>query len=164
MDTYPKRHTIDYFLMSLLMMKLKSYIFRCRCTMFKKSIEEIEKSIEDLKHSNLIISAKTEYQFSEENEDIKRLNKKGSYFNAGVMIINFDLWKRKQIDQKLIEHMKLIENDIKYWDQDVLNSYFDEKYFSMNQYLNFNISTDKELVFKNPSEIENIIFCIFLET
>ena len=43
--------------------------------------------------------------------------------------------------------MKLIENDIKYWDQGILNSYFDEKYFSMNQYLNFNISTDK-VIFK----------------
>ena len=31
----------------------------------------------------------------------------------------------------------------------------------MNQYLNFNISTDKELVFKNPSEIENIYFLHF---
>jgi len=127
----------------------------------KNPIQEIEKSIEDLKHSNLIISAKTEYQFSEENEDIKRLNKKGPYFNAGVMVINFDLWKSKQLDQKLIEHMKLIENDIKYWDQDVLNSYFDEKYFSMNQYLNFNISTDKELVFQNPSEIKSINFLHF---
>ena len=78
----------------------------------------------------MIISAKTEYQFSEENEDITRLNKKGPYFNAGVMVINFDLWKNKLLDQKLLEHMKLIENDIKYWDQDVLNSYFDEKYFS----------------------------------
>ena len=51
-------------------------IFRCRCTMFKKSIREIEKSIDDLKHSNLIIQQKLNTNLAKKMKILKDLIKK----------------------------------------------------------------------------------------
>lgn len=64
-----------------------------------------------------------------DNETIKRLKlpKHSSYFNAGVLLINLDYY-RKNIN--VDEMFKYIENNadsLKYCDQDVLNVFFAEK-------------------------------------
>ncbi len=44
------------------------------------------------------------------------------YCNAGLMLINLDLWRTENIAGKIIEHTKRYESVIRYWDQDGVNA------------------------------------------
>tara|TARA_B110000881_G_C18595145_1_gene530721 strand:- start:908 stop:1852 length:945 start_codon:yes stop_codon:yes gene_type:complete len=106
----------------------------------------IKREIEKLSISKNIISVKSEKIFEEYlNETLQRLKlTQNNYFNAGVMLINLSKWFDENLSIKLIEHMESIENDIKYWDQDVLNSYFDGKFTELSEYLNFKLLLNYE--------------------
>lgn len=47
---------------------------------------------------------------------------KEQYFNAGVLLINVDFWRRNHIAEKCFEFIKDNPNLITYWDQDALNA------------------------------------------
>ena len=49
------------------------------------------------------------------------------YFNAGLIIVDYKEWLKNNTGEKLIFDDKNY-NNIKYWDQDVMNIYFDGKY------------------------------------
>lgn len=86
----------------------------------------VRKSIEDLWKTNIDNYALgAVYQIAEDTvEEIKRLEYplKYGYFNAGVLLINLDYWRKFKISDKLLSY--LIDNYgvIKYHDQDALNS------------------------------------------
>ena len=108
----------------------------------KKDISiHLQNEIEKLKNSQFIISARTEVPKVKIKEPHwERLNLQGQrYFNAGVMLINFEKWKQNEISMKLQNHLEKIKKIIKYWDQDVLNSFFDDKFVELNGYLNWNL-------------------------
>lgn len=44
------------------------------------------------------------------------------YFNAGVMVIDLDQWRRTNVQQHSLAYMEEYIDDINYWDQDVLNA------------------------------------------
>jgi len=112
----------------------------------KNSISLFKKSSEKLNNSNFVIAARTEKYFSDDqNEVFNRLNISQKYFNAGVLIINLKLWRKKNIQEKLIQEMKKIENHIIHWDQDVMNSFFNGDYQELDNNLNFNSSDFNEL-------------------
>lgn len=46
------------------------------------------------------------------------------YFNAGVLLINLDFWRKNQLTDKLLEFIKCNYNSILAHDQDVLNAIF----------------------------------------
>jgi lipopolysaccharide biosynthesis glycosyltransferase len=50
------------------------------------------------------------------------------YFNAGVLLINLDFWRRNQISEKSIVFFKNNKDKITYWDQDVLNYVLENKW------------------------------------
>ena len=111
-----------------------------------------------MEKENLSISSKTETIFNEELTEINnRLNLKSKkYFNAGVMIINFTTWVDNQTSKNLLEELIRIKDIIYYWDQDVLNSYFDGEYLELSTYLNFNLHLTKQDYFdKTPKEDKN---------
>lgn len=58
-------------------------------------------------------------------EDKRRLGL-DDYFNAGVMLINNKLWSRENITDTLFYNAVLIQNKIRWVDQDVLNYTFNE--------------------------------------
>lgn len=64
------------------------------------------------------------------------------YFNAGVMVINLDLWKENNIEEKARDKMVLLADKIQFWDQDILNSIIDGDYVELNSKLNYIISLD----------------------
>ena len=59
-------------------------------------------------------------------DDRKRLNV-NNFFNAGIMLINNELWNRENITEKLLKNHKLLESKLLWQDQDVLNYTFDKK-------------------------------------
>ena len=106
-------------------------------------IPTIESQLKQLDESNKIIAARTEYTIQEypDSETFKRLNMDSSYFNAGVLLINYRKWKENNLTNKLLKHMKKIQNDIVTWDQDVMNSLFNGDYVELKNTLNFNANS-----------------------
>ena len=64
------------------------------------------------------------YRFPKEMAEIG-LDKRGFYFNSGVMLYNLDMQRRDNIVEKLVEYIKTHEDF--YGDQDVLNVVFEDK-------------------------------------
>ncbi len=105
----------------------------------------LEQEIIKLKNSSVTISASTEYLKTKETEEVfnRLMLKSNSYFNAGVMIINYDLWVKNNCKDSLLNATELLYEKVNFWDQDILNFVFDEKYNVMSNNLNF------------PAEINN---------
>ena len=105
-------------------------------------IKSIESNILELTKTKNIISVKTEMIFDNNNSAdsvskvFERLNLKSRYFNAGVMIINYQEWLNQNLSEKLFTRLQELGNRVKFWDQDVLNSYFDNNYLELDNNLN----------------------------
>lgn len=50
-----------------------------------------------------------------------------TYFNAGVLLINLDLWRREKVSNKFLEIINKKEGKLQYLDQDVMNIAFENK-------------------------------------
>ena len=98
-------------------------------------------SVENLISSDLTSSVATEVYKTSSNLIFSKLGLKNvRYFNAGVMVIDFQQWlkevKIKDVLAILNENQNLLEN----WDQDLLNIIFDGKYLELTNFLNFRIN------------------------
>lgn len=69
----------------------------------------------------------------------KRLNYEESlgYFNAGVLLIDLESWRKKQIATKLLNYIDKKREYLKYHDQDALNYIFREDKFILHPKYNF---------------------------
>ena len=121
-------------------------------------IEKLKKEMQSISESEYLIAAKTESIIDENYVNIDnnfRLDLKSSkYFNAGVIIINYKKWLENLTSSKLLEELNRIKEDVYYWDQDVLNSYFDGEYIELSEYLNFNLHLTKNDFFDKRSKNE----------
>lgn len=82
--------------------------------------------------------------------------KNNTYFNAGVLVINYDYWIKKSLQNELLKIMENRNKDLIFWDQDLLNIYFDGDYLEFKNNLNFNFTL---LNSPHEKEIEkNVIF------
>lgn len=81
--------------------------------------------------------------------------KKNNYFNAGIMLINLQKWKESNLKNEFIKIIEKYQNRLNYWDQDVMNIYFNGKYVRFTESLNYKIEmtsnqnyehTDKEIL------------------
>lgn len=67
-----------------------------------------------------------------EQESIKRLNKlevpADKYFNAGVMLLNLKTWRDNGVSEKLILIAQKYMDKLVWWDQDVLNICFFDRW------------------------------------
>ena len=97
----------------------------------------IKDHIKELNKSNYLISASSELQ--SQNESLKLENSK--YFNAGVMLIDYKKWTNKNMLKNLIDITKNRKEDLVFWDQDVLNIYFDGEYLELSKYLNYKLDS-----------------------
>ncbi len=129
----------------------------------KDPISLLKEELKKLNNSSYVISAKTELDINDVEEEyllelqmpFERLGVKELYFNAGVLLINFNQWREKNYSEQLLERLSLLKENIIMWDQDVLNSLVDGKYCSLDNMFNFS-----DLDYENESEEErnNIIF------
>jgi lipopolysaccharide biosynthesis glycosyltransferase len=90
------------------------------------------------------IGVATEYIKNEHTKEVfDRLQLKSqSYFNAGVMVINYQRWIDQKLKNKLLNLMDQIYDKIDFWDQDVLNKNFDGNYLEISNYLNFSLVSE----------------------
>ena len=107
-------------------------------------IEYLDEVFYELKNSEYLLAARTDLIKNDNNlpeEIFNRLELSSpKYFNAGLLIFNHKEWVEKNIYSNLRGELKKIYKKIKYWDQDVLNSYFDGKYLEISSLLNFPIN------------------------
>ncbi|WP_428331696.1 glycosyltransferase family 8 protein [Mucilaginibacter sp.] len=80
-------------------------------------------------------------EIPEQNEsNSKRITELGfhtnSYFNAGVLLVNLKNWRTDNISAKLIEMASSYMDDLVFWDQDVLNMFFLNKWDELDSKFN----------------------------
>ena len=106
-------------------------------------IPSLKKGFQELINSEYIISARTEILKSEINNyetfyindpviPFKRLGIDNYYFNAGVILIDFQKWLNSKLTKKLINKLQILKNEIIAWDQDVLNSEINGNYIELS--------------------------------
>lgn len=122
-------------------------------------IKEIKDSFVLLKKSDQIIGCITEMKSSDSHEKFNNLKMVGhNYFNAGVMIIDFKKWIKNNIQSCLLKKMSEIYKEVEFWDQDIMNSYFDGKYLEINAHLNFRINLGDEVQKESKLNVKSIYF------
>lgn len=110
-------------------------------------ISSLKKRFQDLINSEYIISARTEILKSEINNyetfyindpviPFKRLGIDNYYFNAGVILIDYQKWLNSKLTIKLIDKLETLKDEIIAWDQDVLNSEINGKYIELSNKFN----------------------------
>ena len=122
----------------------------------------IEKHITDLEKSNKHLVARTEVLRSETNLTVNPFSnldlKNQKYFNAGLMIIDFQYWINQNIEEKLFEIMNIYYQEIVFWDQDVLNKYFDGEHIELNDLCNYEFGVFDSDLYDENFIIQNVIF------
>jgi len=106
-----------------------------------------------LKNKKLEIGANTEF-FKNKTYRVNVFDELGlgadRYFNAGVLFINFQLWIENKIEESLREILRSHEY-LRFWDQDVLNLYFDGKYFELENELNYRLRMKSSPLLSNST-------------
>ena len=123
---------------------------------YSNPIPELKMNIVNLKQSNNIISAKTENTIT---DGITRLDMKSNkYFNAGVLIIDYTKWIENNIQRKLSNLLVEKQTKLTFWDQDLLNIFFDSEFEELSSNLNHKMPLDQNvriLDLENDSWVTN---------
>lgn len=101
----------------------------------------IVNTVNNLLDSPYTISVATEMYKNNTDLDIftKLQLENVRYFNAGVMVIDYQKWQKNVKIDELLYLIKKNSKKISNWDQDLLNIYFDGKYLELTNFLNFRI-------------------------
>jgi len=84
----------------------------------------VEGDIIELLNTDLgdkIVLAVEDPAISSLNKKIHGIEEKDSYFNSGVMLINCELWRKKNISEKVIKYIRENPEKLEFLDQDGLN-------------------------------------------
>lgn len=60
-----------------------------------------------------------------------------AYGNAGVLLMDLDAWRREEASRKLIETGLALPSNIWFFDQDMLNTYFKDRFLVLDERWNF---------------------------
>ena len=118
----------------------------------------------EMKISGNAIAVNTEFinrSLENDEEVFNRLdNNLKKYFNAGVMYIDMEKWKSKNVQQLSLNIINEKSKILNYWDQDILNLIFFGNYFELEKKFNFKITQNLS---KDNSEItDNEIFLHYM--
>lgn len=112
-------------------------------------INEITSTFYDMDSDSKFVGFADELKKIDYSEPFYRLEMQNDkYFNAGVMLLNLRKWKENNYTQQSLDLVERLKNKAKFWDQDILNSLIDGKYFTISNNLNFRtsgVSTDRRL-------------------
>lgn len=65
------------------------------------------------------------------------------YFNSGVLLINLDYWRQKNLTGQFLQFLGTNSERIRYWDQDVLNMVLQDKCLFLPKKWNYIPTADK---------------------
>ncbi len=106
-------------------------------------LELINQNIQDMKTINSVISVSSEKSLSKYG--VENLNMKSNrYFNAGVMIIDYNKWKAGKLKNKFLEILLKLDEKLLFWDQDILNLAFDGDYSELDDFLNYKVDMEED--------------------
>lgn len=98
----------------------------CDVICINNPIYNLNDEIKKLQKSQNVISASLE-----DISNFKHLNnisfKSEKYFNAGVMIVDYQRWKESNVPFKSMEIIEKYNKKLEFWDQDILNIIFENK-------------------------------------
>lgn len=101
-------------------------------------INSLKTEVENLNRLNTTIACKTEHYKQDFKDVFRRLNlRSDKYFNAGVMIINLKKWKSDNTKNNLLKILEVEYKKLDFWDQDLMNIYFDGSYLEISDKFNF---------------------------
>ncbi len=97
-----------------------------------------------LLNEDLLLAARPEHiKNSNNNYIFKHLNlKSNSYFNGGVLVLNYRKWINEETFEKLQNTVANNKKDLLWWDQDILNQVVDGNFLELNNFYNFKLSLD----------------------
>jgi len=94
----------------------------------------------ELTNSNKLVAARTEilnihrnYEFFDKFDN----NNSVKYFNAGVLYFDYKFWIENSIFNKTREMLNRKDLDFEFWDQDLLNNFFEGNYLEISNLSNF---------------------------
>ena len=62
------------------------------------------------------------------------------YFNAGVMVVNLELWRRDRIPDRVLEYLRRHRDTVVFWDQEGLNAVLAGKWGALDPRWNYNVA------------------------
>tara|TARA_B100000427_G_scaffold267030_1_gene232622 strand:+ start:348 stop:1289 length:942 start_codon:yes stop_codon:yes gene_type:complete len=109
--------------------------------------ELIDETFNKMNKDGFYISVSTE--IIKENKDhdlfVNLELEQDNYFNAGVMLIDYQRWLSFTKVNEFISLVEKYKNNIIFWDQDILNKKFDGKYYELPEKLNFRKINENKL-------------------
>lgn len=107
----------------------------------KNPIDYFKSTIKVMKTKNLPIAAMNHEEVPVKDRRLLDLGiTKGKYFNAGVMIIDYELWRKSNVLNKSVKIIQNKSQSLVLWDQDVLNVIFDGNFENINPYFNYRMN------------------------
>ena len=119
----------------------------------------INKTITKMEKSGKIIASNEEpglFTYGKNTLNIKP----NKYFNAGVMVINLELWKLNKLKDEFLKLINQQNEKLLFWDQDVLNLYFNGNYEILPDALNTKVDmeVDNNANTFSEDEMQNLSF------
>ena len=112
----------------LLDKSIEKVIFLDCDTIIKKDIQSLW-SIDILRYSHASV---LESGIELNHKTKIGLKNETAYFNAGVMLINLQYWRKYNVLEKANDYLKKYSKYIKYWDQDILNYIFQSQWLEIH--------------------------------
>jgi lipopolysaccharide biosynthesis glycosyltransferase len=135
------------FAINLLDKEIEDIIYVDSDILFNKNpTNEFKKCLEVLKSSDFTISASTIGRYKKVDEETDRyfeyLGMDDKYFNAGVIVYDLIKYHKKNLSAKLEQHLFSFNKEARYWDQDIMNSFFNGKYLELDKSLNNSVALE----------------------
>ena len=68
------------------------------------------------------------------------LDRRAKYFNAGVMVVDVERWRRERVPQQVIEYLRTNHSEVYFWDQEGLNAVLAERWGELDERWNCNVT------------------------
>lgn len=114
---------------------------------FNNPLKKINNIFDQMEKNKKTIAASTEIIKKNKDHDLF-LNLQlvqNSYFNAGVMFIDYQKWQRETSINEFIALLEKYKDKIIFWDQDILNKKFDGNYLELDEKLNYRKITNNNI-------------------
>ncbi len=105
------------FLCSYLPKQMSRILYLDCDTIVSGSIAELE----TISFDGNYVAAVPELYMPDEKKALIGHAKNETYFNAGVLLVNMDLWRKSKIENEFIEYYRLMNGRLLYNDQDIIN-------------------------------------------